>query len=136
MNNWTTATGRLIYEPNRPDLRKSRKSDDWWLIVETNPNIASYYCWWVEKKWGLKLQLPAWKAHITVLDGRKPVDPKYRDRWNAHKGKVITFEYSVEFEQHWKFFVLPVRCDQLNQLREELGFAPIDNFHITIGRMG
>ena len=135
MNNWAKATGRLIYEPNRPDLRKIRKANDWFLVVETNPNIAAYYCWWIEKTWGLKLQRPAFKAHITVLDGRHPVAPDFRGQWKKRAGEVITFEYNVEFEQHWKFFALPVRCEKLNDIRAELGFESINNLQLTIGRM-
>jgi hypothetical protein len=133
--NWVKATGKLVYEPKRPELRKTRQNDDWWLIVETDPRIANYYNWWVERMWGLRLQLPAWKAHVTVLDGRYPVKPEFRNMWKAHAGEIITFEYNVEFEQHWKFFALPVRSKKLNDYRKELGFKPINNMHITFGRM-
>ena len=135
MDSWTKSNGILVYNPKRTDVRKVFVHDDWRLVIEVDHGIALYYNWWVERIWGLKLQLPVWKAHITVLNGKQRVEPQFRKAWKAHERERVTFEYNVEFEQHWKFFALPVRCEYLNVLRAELGLPAWDKYHITFGRM-
>jgi hypothetical protein len=132
---WTKSKGMLVYNPCRPDLRKIRRAEEWLLMVKVDPGISLYYRWWIKKRWGIHLHPPMFDTHITVLDGRVPVKPIFKDKWGSHKYELIEFEYSVEFEQHWKFFVLPVKCDRLNDIRSELGFASYDDFHITFGRV-
>jgi hypothetical protein len=132
---WTTSIGKLVYNPPRPDIRKSFAHDDWRLVVEVDRGFSLYYNWWVKKMWGLELQLPVWKTHITILNGKQPVDPEFHKIWRKHENERITFEYSVEFEQHWKFFVLPVRCERFHEIRAELGLSTWDKHHITFGRM-
>lgn len=134
-DSWVKAAGKLVYEPKRPDLRKSRAADDWWLVLDVPCGIAHYYNWWVKKEIHLDLQLPAWNPHITLLDGRRAVDPKHRHMWKKHAGKWFSFEYNVNIEQHWKFWTLPVRSRQLQEIRSELGFSNEIDMHLTIGRM-
>ena len=69
-----------------------------------------------------------------MLDGRQEVAENKQEFWGKYHDAEITFEYSVEIEHHWKFWVLPVRCSFLNDIREELGLNREYNFHITIGR--
>lgn len=135
MENWTTANGILTYNPKRPDVRKTFDHDDWRLVAEVDHGFSLYYCWWVKRQWGLNLQLPVWKPHITVLNGKQPVLPEYHKLWKKHERRKIVFEYSVEFEQHWKFFVLPVKCEVFNDIRAELGLPAWNHYHVTFGRM-
>ena len=131
---WVRGAGKLVYNPDRPELRKTRKADDWWLVVNTDNGISDYYRWWVEKAKHITLQRPAWRTHVSVLNGKEPVKPEYQHLWKKYEGKWIEFEYSVEIEQHWKFFVVPVRCPALEQIRKELGLTGTP-LHITIGRL-
>lgn len=132
---WVQLTGRLVYEPHRPDLRKTRKADKFMLVLELKGDIAKYYAWWLKKHFHLEVQLPAWRPHVTVLDGRIAVREEKHHLWKKYQGELITFEYNVNIEQHWKFWTLPVRSERLNEIREELGFARTDKLHLTIGRM-
>lgn len=131
---WIKGGGRLVYNPDRPDLRKTRKADDWWLVVNTDNGIADYYRWWIKKAKGIDLQRPAWRTHVSILSGREPVTSEYKHLWKKYENQWIDFEYSVEIEQHWKFFVLPVRCEKLDVIRSELGLSHYP-LHITVGRL-
>lgn len=135
MDNWVKAKGILVYNPKRDGIKKIRKANDWILVVETDPNIAKYYRWWVQKRFGLFLNHTAWKTHISILNGKKPVKDEYKEFWKKYDKNWITFEYSVNVEQHWKFWTLPVRSKQLESIRKELGFFDDYPLHITIGRM-
>lgn len=135
-NTWIKAKGKLVYSPVREVLRKKRSHNDFILVAEMNGEIAKYYSWWIRKSLHLNVRIPAWKPHITILDGRNPVPDDNLHQWEKHAGIVIDFEYSVEVEQVWKFFVLPVRSLQLDAIRSELGFMPnAHGFHLTVGRL-
>jgi hypothetical protein len=134
---WLRGSGKLVYNPHRPDLRKTRQADDWWLVVNTDNGIGEYYRWWIKKMKGIELLRPAWRTHVSILNGREPVQPEYLHLWKKYQNKPIHFEYSVDIEQHWKFFVLPVRCEELVNIRGELGLSTKKSpLHITIGRLG
>jgi len=135
-NNWIKGTGKLIYNPERPGMRKSRQHDEWFLAVNVDPQIAEYYRWWVYKRFMLQLQHTAWHPHVTVLDGRRSVKPQNRKNWEKHSGEIIHFEYSPNIEQHWKFWCLPVKSERLQEIKRELGFNDAESkLHVTIGRM-
>ncbi len=125
----------MIYDPPRPGMKRVRPGS--FLIAEVDNGIASYYRWWVNKRYGLALQHTAWKPHITIVDGKRPLTDAQMKLWKKYQHLVIDFEYSVEMEQQWKFWVLPVRSQKLSEIRAEFGFdthKPYP-FHITFGRM-
>lgn len=132
---WVKYKGVVVYNPPRPDLRKIRHGQDWFLFVEADFGLAAFYRWLVFRRFGLRLQPTAWKPHVTVLDGRKKVEPHFQKFWKKYEKQKVEFEYSVEVEQHWKFWVLPVRSEQLLDMREELGFSRNYPLHLTFGRM-
>lgn len=130
---WLSTTAQILYDPSRPGIRKVRPGS---LVVgNIDPGIADYYRWWVHKRFGLSLQRPAWTPHVTILDGKGKQQRVDMTHWKKHHKCVIPIEYSVDIEQHWKFWVLPVRCEALCDLRAELGLSRDYNFHITFGRM-
>jgi hypothetical protein len=129
--NWAASTAKVFYDPVRPGIRKVRPGS--LVVANVDPGIAEYYRWWVKKQHGLQLQNTAWYPHITVVDGK--VNSGRGSEWKKYQSAVIDFEYSAELEQHWKFWVLPVRSRQLEMIRHGLGLNPDYNFHITVGRM-
>lgn len=136
MTTWLKAKGKLIYSPARPGLKKQRAANDFFVILETPGDVAKYYSHWVKKSLYLDLQLPAWRPHVTVLDGRKAIAEDKLPLWKKYAGEIIKYEYSVDIEQHWKFWVLPVRSPRLAEIRSELGLPQNNHgFHLTIGRM-
>lgn len=131
---WVPAKAKVSYDPYRPGLRKVRPGS--LIVADLDFGTAAYYRWWIKKRFGLELQPTAFMPHITILDGKVKLDDnKFKTLWKKYQNKLIDFEYSVEVEQHWKFWVLPVRGKTLEGIRAEFGLNPNYKFHITIGRM-
>lgn len=124
--------GKLIYDPKRPGVRKTGHGKV--LILQPYfDDIDLLYQWFIKRRFGLTLQRPVWKPHITVVSIKDRV--KNEAEWLKRAGTTINFQYSPNVEQHWKFWVLPIVCEELNSIRAELGLNPINNYHMTIGRM-
>jgi len=117
----------------RADLRKKNRNPKWSVIGEVDPAIGDLYRWWIKRLWWLDLDPPKWYPHTTVLDGRNPI--KQDKFWKQYHKKTIEIEYSPVVEQHWKFFVVPVRCKIFDEIRYNCGFDEVYPYHITIGRM-
>lgn len=127
------ATGRLIYDPARPNFNKEYKLRT--LIVQLpRDDLDLYYQWFIERHHGqwLKLQRPMYGVHVTVVSGKERV-PNMK-AWKKHAGREISFEYDPVVRRHWQFWSLPAYSEQLQELRVELGLKTEHDFHITIGR--
>lgn len=132
MTQWIKLSGKLIYEPVRPDLKKTHKQRT--LIIQPRyDDMDLYYQWFLKKRYGLMLQRPVWRTHVTIVKG----DERFTnaEAWKKHEGRFIEFEYSPELEKRWQFWVLPVRGAKLKDMRAELGLKSDFPFHITIGRL-
>lgn len=128
-------TGTLKYNPKRDNLKKTRNHDEFFLILDLPKDVGYYYRYWVKKRFGLFLNPPAYGEHITVLDGRNPVQTDNKVHWKKYDNCKVKVHYSNQLYQKWKFWCLPVQSEKLNDIREELGFNRLDAFHITFGRM-
>lgn len=140
MIDWIYTSGILQHSPPRPGGKK--RVNNYWLIVKVPNGIVEFYHHWIQKRIGppwdpkaKKLQLPMWGGHITVLDGRTPLNDCQMKILEKLDGKRVSFEYSPDIQQHWKFFYLPVRSHELNQIRSDLGLTKSYRFHITIARL-
>jgi len=130
---WTSnmfkSTGRLAYDP-----AARIKSEPWWLILRTDPEIVNYYQHWLKQNYDLQFEKTVWGSHISVNRG---VAPKYKDLWKKYQGEKIEFTYSNSiYRKHW-FFCVDAQSERLMEIREELGLSklPPAGFHITIGRI-
>lgn len=129
---WVKLKGKLIYDPVRPDIKKIRPESI--LILQPRfDDLDLLYQWFIRKRHGLTLQRPVWRAHVTVVNGKEKIT--HPELWKKYNNEFIEFEYSPHIEQHWKFWVLPVRSERLREIRAELGLKPNYDLHITIGRM-
>jgi hypothetical protein len=132
MTQWIKMTGKLVYDPVRPDLKKTHKQRT--LIIQPrHDELDLYYQWFLKKRYGLMLQRPMWRTHVTVVAGNEHLPNEAS--WKKHEGKYVEFLYSPELEKHWQFWVLPVSGEGLMDMREELGLKSKFSFHITIGRL-
>ncbi len=131
VGNLIKLSGKLIYDPKRPGVKKTGNGKV--LILQPYfDDIDLLYQWFIKRRFGLPLQRPVWKPHVTAVSIKeKPLEV----HWKKYADEMVSFEYSPEVEQHWKFWVLPIKCDRLNEIRAELGLAPHNKFHMTIGRM-
>jgi hypothetical protein len=140
MSNWIQASGILQHSPPRPGGKK--RVNNFWLTVKVPKGIVEYYHHWIQKRIGppwdpkaVKLQLPMWGGHITVLDGRTTLNDQQVSQLQSLDNRRVTFEYSPDIRQHWKFYYLPVRSKELDQIRRNLGFTKHHPYHITVGRL-
>lgn len=127
--------GKIVYNPRRDKLKKTRTHDEFFLVLEVPDNVGVYYRHWLYRRFGIKISPPAYGCHVTVLDGRQPVKKEHIAAWKKHAGKVIEIEYTPEVYRQWLFWCLPVVSPELDEIRKELGFSTAKPLHITIGRM-
>ena len=145
-------TGTLRYDPYRGDMKSNT---DWWLIVDTDPEIVRYYAQQVmanpaafgETK--IVLLKPSWGSHISVVRGEEPRG-NFKKLWKKYGSEKIKFEYSHVVRRSGDttpsfhldhFWFVDVWCDRLNEIRSELGLkAHYDDgrpfhHHLTVGRI-
>ena len=124
------ATGKLIYDPRTEVSR----FDAWWLALEVNDSIAHYYRHRVDATLGVKLNRPLWRAHVTVIRGERPA--RFREAlWKKYHGYSVQIAYSPDIQLSPKYAWLPVKSQELEDIREELGLPrqPRVPFHLTVG---
>ncbi|NJK77220.1 MAG: hypothetical protein HC942_28845 [Microcoleus sp. SU_5_6] len=121
------AKGTLKYFP-----LKGESNDAGWLILECDRDLSLYYCWFVQKHLGLRLQHPKFGSHISVVRGEVV---KNICRWNAYQSQTIDFYYSNEIKTNIRYWWLTVCSPCLMSVRQELGLdvRPEYDFHVTIG---
>lgn len=110
---------------------------NWWLVVEVNEDICSYYRKLIMfYNPILKLNKPKYSAHITVIAGKyeKPVNEQY---WNKYSGQIIEFQYNPEIIIDGVYFGIRVQCEKIEDIREELGLNRkiITPWHLTVGNI-
>ena len=161
--NWHTGVGRVVYDPNRGDMKNKIH---WWAVVELDRSITDYYRWWANRhinplrydafdrqkqSWAqlkdkrFDLLEPSWGAHMSIIRGEKPREAKM-DLWKKYHGKQVEFKYSnnVRYsgdtsdvgDKNGVYWFVDATCDVGKTIRDELGFASNWAFHITIGRVG
>jgi hypothetical protein len=81
----------------------------------------------------VRLSQPRWGAHISIISGE---EPPHKERWGARDGERIEFTYDLAPRSEGVFYWLEVGCDELLDLREQLGLPrlPQHPFHLTLGR--
>jgi hypothetical protein len=128
---WYKSTGVITYDPKA----KTIDSKPWWLILACCEDLARYY----RETYNLfyrgssrKLMKPAWGSHVSVIRGEEPAN---KDLWLFRQGETVEFEYDGELLSNDLYCWLPVRCETLLNLREQLGLPrnPIHSLHLTIG---
>lgn len=133
MNNSYTLTGKLVYDPPRPDFKKVERLRT--LIVDLpQDDLAAFYRWFVLINCWEPLQAPMYGTHVTIVSGREQVPDL--TAWRKHEGKVITFAVVPILYKRGPFWGVYAKSKLFNKLRLELGLEakPWSAFHITIGR--
>lgn len=143
--NQLRGTGIIQYDPPRPGMQARTQ---WWSVATLNREITRYYRWWLEFEKHIRLQPPAWDAHISIVRGEKP-RPEFMDVWKKHQGKQIEFFYKhgairVDRSQRTDdradkaiggdYYFIDVKCPFLDEVRTELGLRTGFSYHFTIGR--
>jgi len=79
---------------------------------------------------------PAWGPHISVTRGERVPKDKLGIR-QSMRGRRITFAYDPNLQFNGEYFWLPVQCEELLDLREQLGLRrePRMPLHLTVARV-
>lgn len=125
--------GTLRYSPKLTGERNEK----WWLILDCDPGIGSYYRHLFKAgHYGCKkLQAPSWAEHITVVRNE---EPPIKNPWEKHDKKEVEFTYTTDYFGTDGIYVwLDVECEELLDIREALGLPrnPIYPLHLTIGNV-
>ena len=63
--------GKYVFDPlsitNAENLFKP-----FWVIIQLEDDTTYYYSWFVEKRYGIKIQRPAWVAMFQLFVVKKP----------------------------------------------------------------
>lgn len=106
---------------------------NWAWISNCGLDTIKYYHWFLGKK-GKSLNLPIWKAHITIIRSSDNFDCL---QLHPHYLKEITFSYHPEnIGTNGSYWWIEVECPAASLLRQEYGlsFEPEYPFHLTIGK--
>jgi hypothetical protein len=135
-SNLPTFNGVIQVTPNRTNVRKERPD---LLIIKLSNSVSHYYKWFIEKEYGLILDPPCFGSHISVLDGRKPIDKgdkRIQDYLKSIDNKPINISYNnSNIYRVWQFICMGVNDPKLNEIRNQLGFPSTDTMHVTLGRL-
>ncbi|RWZ87198.1 MAG: hypothetical protein EO766_11750 [Hydrotalea sp. AMD] len=136
------STGRIIYDPNRPGMKKRNTG---WCIISVDTEITRYYRWWLEYQYHIHLQPPSWDAHISVVRGEFLSDA-VKSLWKKYHKQPIEFEYEHgNIQKHRSgreqdgivpgdYYVIDVKCPTIDMIRQELGLKTGYKYHLTVGR--
>jgi len=136
VTNLIKARGKLVYDPARPDFKKTHKQRT--LVAELpRDQLDLYYQWFLRQKFGqwLTLQRPMWGVHCTVVKGDERISPEKLKHWRKYEGHFVDLYYDpTRVERHWQFWSLTVESPRLVEIRQELGLRLDYRLHLTIGR--
>lgn len=106
-----------------------------WLLIDVDGDICKYYRVLAHKHNPLfKLNPSKHGTHITAIAGKYEI-PANQDLWKKYQGEVVDFEYNPDIISNDKYFWLEVKCNRIEDIREELGLPRtiIHPWHLTIG---
>jgi len=129
--------GKIVFDPKAICDPSGKMFKPWWVIVSLGADneFGAYYSWFYERQHGIKLQRPAFGSHISVINGEETD----KDNWEKFKGlyhnKDIKFIYEMSPRTNGKHVWFRVRCDELKDLREQMGYSRDGKWglHLTLG---
>ncbi len=128
--------GKIEFDPINVS-KKHQKQSSWkrTAMVKFDCEMFLYYAWFLDRRFGLKLNQPLRGTHVTIISDIVD-DEIYRQAREAFNGKEITIKYDPTVIRsngtHWwvKAF-----CDDGRNIRSAMGLTPDPyfGFHLTIG---
>lgn len=143
-------TGKIKFEPE--DKTKKHINQASWkkiAMVMMDGEICDYYCWFIKKRYSLRLTKPLRGAHISFINdslndltqnGEKSVEEAL-NAWETTKnkwdGKTIQIVVNLDPRtdgRTWWFNVPRNERELLQSIRTELGLGePFFGMHMSIG---
>ena len=139
--------GKIVFDPENRTKKHNRQAD-WKRIamVHFEGEMVEYYSWFIERRYGLKLNKPLRGSHITFInDSTRDLTKNFtipietvNDRWSELRdkwdGKEIEVAINLDVRsnsEHWWF---RVGSPYFEEIRGEIGLGrPFFNYHMTIG---
>lgn len=153
------AKARIIFDPKPLSGSSEKMFKPFWVIAvvdgQNGKDFGDYYRYLLEKRFGmhvqssytdqgetvirthmgLKLQLPAWGTHISIVRG-EPVEKKVWESYKAqYNDKLVDFEYDISPRTSGVHWWLRIKCEEFLNLRELMGLKrnPQWSLHLTLG---
>lgn len=104
-----------------------------WAILQCDLETTLYYQWWLERL-GVRVNLPVWKSHISVVRGEDLVNP---EPWGKYEGSSVPFSYlPTDIWWNGAYWWVNICSPRIEDLRTELGLDPQPKYglHWTIGK--
>lgn len=135
MSNLITQSGTIIYDPERGTMKSNT---NYWCIVQLPDDLVRYYQYFMRSEKHVHLCMPAWGAHVSVVRGEKPRE-EYLHLWKKYHKKKVQFQYNPIIKTHkdssgGSFYFIDFVCDELMDIRAELGLSIHKHLHFTVGR--
>ncbi len=147
-SNKITIPGKIIFDPK--DATKKHENQSSWkkvamIVFEGGHDIVRYYAWLIQKRYGVILNLPLRKAHVTVInDALRDMasnDKEALELWKKTKqkwhNKNVEVVLDLDVRTNGKYWWLRADADEnilFKEIRNDAGLKePYFNFHLTIG---
>lgn len=126
-----------VFPKDRGRLSKKKKPfEEQTIVVNVSNDLGKLYRSLILKNEGVLLEPPPFGCHVTLNNGRASFNvEKHKQYLEKLNGKTIQLSIDVNVYRYWEFYALPVDGFELNKIRQKLGLAYKDDFHITIGRI-
>ena len=126
-----------ILDFNLENITKKHNNQSAWkrtAMIKTNCDIESYYSWFIERRFNLKLNKTLRGSHISIINDR--IDSNiFEEASKIFHGREITFYYDIEPRGDKSHWWLRVYCPEAEDIREAMGLTrePYYALHLTIG---
>ena len=129
------ARGKLNFFPEKK-TRKHEAQASWKVhaLIETSCDLERYYAWFIETRFGLKLNKTLRGSHISFIADRFDTD-KWNEAAAIFHDTEIDFYYEIEPRSNGEHWWLRVHCPEAESIRESIGLTrePYFAFHLTLG---
>lgn len=131
--------GVIVFDP-KDITKKHEKQSDWKKVamIEIEGDICSYYAWFIQRRYNLKLNPPLRGAHICIINDRESDITgdweNIKAKWDGKEIEVTLFVDPRTDGKHWWLNIPEEDRTEIHTLRAELGLnRPYFGLHMTIG---
>jgi hypothetical protein len=132
------SSGKISFDPVH--YTKKHNAQGSWkktAMITVNDDMAAYYSWYVQRRYGLKLNPPLRGTHVTFINDRI-TSPYLLDKYemckDKYEGKIIEFTYDTDVRTNAEHWWLKVNSNDMLYIRDEIGIGkPFFGLHLTIG---
>ncbi len=104
-------------------------------MIMTGCDMSAYYGWFIERRFGLKLNGPVRGSHVTFISDKFEDRTAFDEAAALFEGKDIKFFVDPEPRSNGEHWWLRAYSPEAESIREVAGLSrePYFTFHLTIG---